>query len=150
MFDKIKSHAKINLALNIIGKSKSLHKIESIVAFVALHDEIYIKKINKQNHQISFLGKFSKNINSKNTISKLLKILDDRNLLKKKFQIKIIKKIPLESGLGGGSMNAASILRYLLTASVGTLILCLKAIAAFLSDSFCVIAGSPSTTANIL
>ena len=114
MFDKIKSHAKINLALNIIGKSKSLHKIESIVAFVALHDEIYIKKINKQNHQISFLGKFSKNINSKNTISKLLKILDDRNLLKKKFQIKIIKKIPLESGLGGGSMNAASILKYFL------------------------------------
>ena len=43
MFDKIKSHAKINLALNITGKSKSLHKVESIIAFVTLHDEIYIK-----------------------------------------------------------------------------------------------------------
>ena len=52
MFDKIKSHAKINLALNITGKSKSLHKIESIIAFVTLHDEIYIKQINKQSHQI--------------------------------------------------------------------------------------------------
>ncbi len=114
MFDKIKSHAKINLALNIIGKSKSLHKIESIIAFVELHDEIYIRQINKQNHQISFFGKFSKNINSKNTISELLKILDNRNLLKKKFQIKINKKIPLKSGLGGGSMNAASILKYFL------------------------------------
>ena len=114
MFDKIKSHAKINLALNIIGRSKSLHKIESIVAFVELHDEIYIKKINKQNHQISFFGEFSNNINSKNTISKLLKILEDRNLLKKKFHIKINKKIPSKSGLGGGSMNAANILKYFL------------------------------------
>ena len=51
---------------------------------------------------------------SKNTISKLLKILDYRNLLKKKFQIKINKKIPIKSGLGGGSMNAANILKYLL------------------------------------
>ena len=47
MFNKIKSHAKINLALNIIGKSKSLHKIESIIAFLELHDEIYIKKNEK-------------------------------------------------------------------------------------------------------
>ena len=43
---KIKSHAKINLALNVVGKSKSLHKIESIVSFLDLHDEIKIKKIN--------------------------------------------------------------------------------------------------------
>ena len=41
----IKSHAKINLALNIIGKSKRLHKIESIVAFLDLYDEIEIKKL---------------------------------------------------------------------------------------------------------
>ena len=43
---KIKSYAKINLALNVIGKSKSLHKIESIVGFLDLHDEIKIKKLN--------------------------------------------------------------------------------------------------------
>ena len=41
---KLKSHAKINLALNVIGKSNSLHKIESIVSFLRLHDEILIKK----------------------------------------------------------------------------------------------------------
>ena len=33
-YTKIKSHAKINLALNIVGKSKILHKIESIVQFL--------------------------------------------------------------------------------------------------------------------
>ena len=39
-YKKIKSYAKINLALNIISKIKSLHRIESIVAFVDLYDVI--------------------------------------------------------------------------------------------------------------
>ena len=47
---KIKSYAKLNLALNIIGKANSLHKIESIVAFNSLHDVIFIKKINFMQH----------------------------------------------------------------------------------------------------
>ena len=42
---KIKSYAKLNLALNIIGKTTFLHKIESIATFSSLHDEIFIKKI---------------------------------------------------------------------------------------------------------
>ena len=32
----------------------------------------------------------------------------------KKFEIKVTKNIPQKSGLGGGSMNAASILKYLM------------------------------------
>ena len=113
IFDKIKSHAKINLALNVTGKRSSLHKIESIVTFIDLHDVIYIKRIKSRTHHISFSGKFSKNIGKNNTVSKLLKILDKRKLLQnKKFQIKIIKEIPRKAGLGGGSMNAANILRY--------------------------------------
>ena len=39
-FYKIKSHAKINLALNVIGKNQSFHKIESIISFIHLYDEI--------------------------------------------------------------------------------------------------------------
>jgi len=112
-FTKIKSHAKLNLALNITGKTSSLHKIESIVAFVDLHDEILIKKTKSQKHNISFKGKFSNNIGKNNTIHKLLKFLEKKELLNnKKFHIKIDKKIPSKAGLGGGSMNAASILNY--------------------------------------
>ena len=109
----LKSYAKINLALNVIGKRNSLHKIESIVSFVELHDLISIKKIKSNNHQISFYGKFSKNIKRENTVQKLLDLLDKTNLLKnKKFKISIKKNIPQEAGLGGGSMNAAAILNF--------------------------------------
>ena len=110
---KVKSYAKINLALNITGKINKLHKIESLVAFIDLHDVIFIKKIKSKNHNIIFDGKFSKNINSNNTVSKLLKILGKKKLLDQKFFIRIIKNIPQKAGLGGGSMNAANILKYL-------------------------------------
>ena len=78
-YSKIKSHAKINLALNIVGKKESLHKIESILNFVNLHDVILIKKIKLNDHTVSFNGKFSKNIGKDNTIFKLLKILEKKN-----------------------------------------------------------------------
>ena len=110
---KIKSYAKINLALNITGKLKKLHKIETIVSFIELYDDIIIKKIKSNQHQILFYGKFSKNIKKENTVSRLLDILDKKKLLKNnKFQIKIKKNIPQKAGLGGGSMNSANVLSF--------------------------------------
>ena len=50
--NKLKSHAKINLALNITGKKKILHKIESIVGFLDLHDVISINEIKTKIVQI--------------------------------------------------------------------------------------------------
>ena len=92
---KIKSHAKINLSLNITGKTKSLHNIESIVAFIDLFDLISIKRSRLKKHKVSFTGKFSKNIYKINTVTKLLKILEKKKMIgNKKFQITIDKKIP--------------------------------------------------------
>ena len=111
---RIKSFAKVNLSLNVTGKLKSkLHKIESLVTFLDLYDIIFLKKIISKKHCVSFVGKFSKRINKKNTVIKLLDILDKKNLLNnKKFYIKIHKNIPVKSGLGGGSMNASFLLSY--------------------------------------
>ena len=111
---KIKSYAKINLSLNIVGKlSSKKHKIESLVTFVNLYDLIYIRPINLNKHKIYFSGKFSKGISNKNTITKLFQILDKKKLLNnQKFEIKIKKNIPQQSGMGGGSMNAACLMNY--------------------------------------
>ena len=110
----IKSYAKINLSLGVIGRLKSkFHKIESIVSFLNFYDEIKIKKINKKSHNIKFYGKFSKGIKKINTISVLLKVLDDKKLLKnQKYLVEIKKNIPQKAGLGGGSMNASTIIRF--------------------------------------
>ena len=41
----LKSFAKINLALHVTGKLTNLHKIESVIKFIELHDLISIKKL---------------------------------------------------------------------------------------------------------
>ena len=111
---KLKSYAKVNLSLNIVGKFRSKkHKIESIVSFLDFYDLIYLKPTSSNKHKVYFTGKFARGISRKNTISKLLHILDQKKLLKnQKFEIKIKKNIPNQSGMGGGSMNAASLINY--------------------------------------
>ena len=101
-----------------MGRYKNnLHKIQSIISYINLHDKISIKSIKKPNHIIKFNGPFSKNLKN-NTISKLLNILEKKNLIKKKYKIEIRKNIPQKSGLGGGSMNAASILSYFIKKNI--------------------------------
>ena len=111
----IKSYAKINLCLGVVGRFKSgYHKIETLVSFINLHDEIKIKKISNKNHKIKFYGNFSKGIKKNNTIFNLLKILDNKALLNnQKYSIIVKKNIPQKAGLGGGSMNASAIISYL-------------------------------------
>ncbi len=117
-FTKIKSYAKINISLGVLGKLKSkLHKVESLISFLNLYDDILIKKTDNNKHVVKFSGKFSKKISKNNTILNLLKILDYKNKLgNQKYLIKVNKKIPQKSGMGGGSMNASSVFKYLIKA----------------------------------
>jgi len=111
----IKSYAKINLSLYVLRKDKNrLHKIQGIISFLNFYDKIYIQQINKKKHLVKFDGPFSKNLNKNNTILQLLNILDKKKFLNKKYKIQIKKYIPQQSGLGGGSMNAAFLLNYFL------------------------------------
>ena len=72
---KIKSYAKINLALNITGKKSKLHNIESLISFIDLHDSITLRESNTKQHKINFFGKFSKNISKINKILLINRVL---------------------------------------------------------------------------
>ena len=62
----IKSHSKINLFLKVLKKNnKGLHNIQSSVMLLDLHDDISIKKINKKEDNIKFIGQFPKEIKKK-------------------------------------------------------------------------------------
>ena len=114
----IKSYCKINLFLKVLKKNnKGLHNIQSTTMLLDLHDKITVKKIQKKKDVIKFTGPFNKNINIKmNTVTNSLFLLRSQNLLnnKDKFEITINKRIPVFSGLGGGTGNAASIIKYFL------------------------------------
>ena len=114
----IKSYCKINLSLRVLKKLKNgLHDIQSNIFLLNLHDSIKIVKINKKNDTIIFAGKFKKLIGkSKNSVLDTLSILRSKNLIKRDDRYKIIinKKIPVFSGLGGGSSNAAFLIKHFL------------------------------------
>ena len=118
----IKSYAKINLSLNIVSKRKinNLHQIESLVALIDLADEIKISEIRSKKHKVIFRGKYSKGIPKFNTITHLLALLEKEKIIKKKYRILVKKNIPKKSGMGGGSMNAASILSFFLKKKILT------------------------------
>jgi len=109
----IKSYSKINIHLGVVKKEKNdFHSIETLVSNIDLYDVIYIKQIQNKKNKIVFTGNYAKGIGRNNTISKLLNLLEDQKIIKKKYLIKIKKNIPLKSGMGGGSMNAASLLNF--------------------------------------
>ena len=112
----IKSHAKINLSLTINKKieKKRLHDIQSHFCLINLFDLISIKRNKKNVDQISFDGPHSKYVKkSNNSIKKILKIMRKYKLISDYYSIKVHKQIPVFAGLGGGSSNAASLLKFL-------------------------------------
>ena len=112
----LKSYSKINLSLNINKKLKSgLHEIQSYYCLINLCDKIIIKKIKKKKDIILFKGPFFKQINKKNnSISNLLNYLRKLKLISSYYSITTIKNIPVFGGLGGGTSNAAFILKFFL------------------------------------
>jgi len=112
----LKSYCKINLFLKVLGKKNNgLHDIQSTTMLLDLHDKISIKKISKNKDEVFFTGFFKKNINSKNnTITSTLSLLRGHNLISQnnKYKIVINKRIPVYAGLGGGTGNSATIIKY--------------------------------------
>ena len=112
----LKSPAKINLSLKIGKKiNHKYHDIQSIIFLINLYDQITIKKITGDKDILKFTGKFKKNIKLKNnSVSKAMYFLRKKNIISNslKYEIKIKKNIPVFSGLGGGSSNAATIIKY--------------------------------------
>ena len=118
----IKSYSKINLALKVNSKSKNgLHEIQSLYCWINLFDKITINKIKNDKDTIRFKGPFGKLVNRDNSGSSLLKKMRELKLISNYYSITVIKNIPVFGGLGGGTSNAAFILKchpYLETNSV--------------------------------
>ena len=120
---RIKSFSKLNLTLRVLNKLKNgMHDIETNSALINVFDEIIIKKDIKD--KIIFKGKFNSKINKKkNTVKDTLKILRKYKLIKNFYKISIKKNIPIFAGLGGGTSNSASIVRYFLKSNTNNNVL---------------------------
>ena len=110
----LNSQAKINIFLEITGKCQktNYHFINSLFLPISLNDKIIVSQSKKfeviQNNKI-----IEKNILYK-VESFIKKHIPQTNI---NFSFEIQKKIPIKSGLGGASSNAASVLLFLLDKS---------------------------------
>lgn len=107
------ARAKINLTLRILGKSETgFHLIESITAFSDFGDEVEIFT-NSSRDQLEISGPFSKDLEGDNIVVKALEYFRKETIWTQPITIKIFKQIPVAAGLGGGSADAACVLKML-------------------------------------
>lgn len=112
--ERLLSPAKINLFLKVgAADHGGYHKIISLMHTIAIYDEILIER--SDNYKL-FCSNLSIPTDERNLISKAVRVFSDYFLEGEIPGIKItlMKKIPDKAGLGGGSSNAASIIKYLL------------------------------------
>ena len=112
----LSSYSKINLSLLVNSKQKSgLHNIQSYFCLINLKDKIKIKKINGKSDKINFIGPFSKLINKRdNSIKSILVLLRKLKLISSYYSVVVKKNIPIFAGLGGGTSNAFTVMKYVL------------------------------------
>ena len=113
----ILSPAKLNLSLKIDKiLDDGYHSISSHVFFLDLFDRIHIKKSTFNSVEVD--GDFENDLthNGGDTIiSKSLSFCQNHFHTNQKINVKLQKNIPVSAGLGGGSANSASIIRYFLS-----------------------------------
>ena len=114
-----KSFAKINLGLKVLNqRADKFHNINSIFLRVSLCDSL--KLIPSKQFYFQCNNRLVPN-NEKNTIYKAYKLFKKKTSFNNEYTIILDKQIPLGSGMGGGSSNAAYTLRALNYLSNSTL-----------------------------
>ncbi len=106
------SPAKINTYLDIVGRREDgYHLLRSIFLPVSLYDYLNVRLTNRQGVSVICREKwFNKNDNS---IVKAYKVFIFHTGFRQGLRIELIKNIPVGSGLGGASSNAATLLNIL-------------------------------------
>ncbi len=109
---KILAPAKINLSLKILNKRKDgYHNIKSVFQTVSLCDEIFISD-SQTEKEIEFIcePKVTKKPED-NLAYRAILLLKKYTYENGKIKVKIVKNIPVGAGLGGGSSDAAGVLK---------------------------------------
>lgn len=107
---KLKSRAKINLSIDVLGKRQDgYHLVEMIMQTIDLYDLIEISE--REDNQI--IIKSTSNeipLDCNNLVYKAADLIRNTFDINKGVEIYIKKNIPVAAGMAGGSSNAAAIL----------------------------------------
>lgn len=107
----LKSYAKINICLNVVGKRKDgYHELDMVMLPLQLHDSIlFTENKNGHDHFVT-IDDFSLGLFKYNIATAAIEKMQSKYKFDNKFRITIHKVIPMQAGLGGGSSNAAAVI----------------------------------------
>lgn len=108
----IKAFAKINLAIDIKKKDENgYHDIDMVTLPITLHDVLEMEQLISRHGIFITSDDPSLICDEGNLAFKALKAMEDNFSFSKGYRIQIYKRIPMNAGLGGGSADAACIIR---------------------------------------
>ena len=106
----LNSYAKLNLYLSVLSKRKdNYHNIKTLFERIDLCDRINLKVLPEKEIKIICNDPLVPK-GPTNLCFRAAKLLQDKFKIRQGAEIKIIKRIPVGAGLGGGSGNAACVL----------------------------------------
>ena len=106
----IKSYAKINVSLRVLGKKEDgYHNLEMVNLPIDLHDVISVDKLGGGDTYIICDDLRLMGLKT-NLCQKAVEAMRNHFHFKENFMIHIHKEIPFAAGLGGGSSNAACVM----------------------------------------
>lgn len=109
---RVRAYAKINLALAVLGKRPDgFHDIRTIFHTISVGDDLTIQFTRSRKTSIEVTS--SVEIPGENIASKAAALVLEAGKTTGHVRIHIQKKIPMGGGLGGGSTDAAAVLRAL-------------------------------------
>ena len=110
----VRSYAKINLSLDVLGKRPDgYHAIESVMQTISLHDTLALTFPDGSGGIRVTCDMPGIPTGERNLAYQAAAMFFERMEIEQALDIHIEKRIPPEAGLGGGSSNAAAVLRAL-------------------------------------
>ncbi|MFA6675274.1 MAG: 4-(cytidine 5'-diphospho)-2-C-methyl-D-erythritol kinase [Bacilli bacterium] len=108
----VRSYAKINICLNVNERrGDGFHNLDMIMVPIELHDSLLISELKNATNNFVTIDDFSNGNVHYNLASSALTLIEQKYHLKNRFRVSIHKSIPMQAGLGGGSSNAAFVLK---------------------------------------
>lgn len=102
--------AKINLTLEILGRRPDgYHELRSLIAFASVADRVSLDLTAPP--QVTVAGPFAGAIVGANILDRTLALLSAEAPALRLGAVHLHKELPVAAGLGGGSANAAALLR---------------------------------------
>ncbi len=103
------SFAKVNLYLDVLGKRPDgYHEIVGLFQTIHLHDLMWVKLLDR-----GFFLEGNVTLPENNTLKKAYDVFREKTGYDFGLAVRLEKRIPMGSGLGGGSSNAATLLKFL-------------------------------------